>query len=241
VTYQDDKDVSPDLEKQKMYSIAPESVTMRPTATPVARGGDYMRILLADDHDLVREAIAQFLRHEGFEEVVCVPSLQAGLDAVRQGGSFDLVLLDYDMPGMNGLEGLARMRNAVEGRPVALLTGTTSAALAGDAIAAGASGYVPKTLGAKSMVSAVRFMAAGETFVPFEFMRQTATPTVGNLTERETQVLHGLCAGKSNKEIARDLDLQEVTIKLHVKTLCRKLEAKNRTQAAMIAKERRLV
>ena len=224
-----------------MYAIAQDRATMVPSAVPGGKEGIGMRILLADDHDLVREAIAEFLRHEGIDEVICVPSLQAGLDAVRQRGSFDLVLLDYDMPGMNGLDGLGRMRSANDGKPVALLTGTASATLAGDAIAAGGAGYVPKTLGAKSMVSAVRFMAAGETFVPFEFMRKAGTSTVGNLTERETQVLHGLCAGKSNKEIARDLDLQEVTIKLHVKTLCRKLEAKNRTQAAMIAKERQLV
>ena len=105
----------------------------------------------------------------------------------------------------------------------------------------GASGFVPKTLGAKSMMSAIRLMLAGEIFVPFDFMRQADQKTVANLTERETQVLDGLCAGKSNKEIARDLDLQEVTIKLHVKTLCRKLDAKNRTQAAMIAKERDLL
>ena len=65
--------------------------------------------------------------------------------------------------------------------------------------------------------------------------------TVGNLTKRETEVLRALSEGKSNKEIARDLGLQEVTIKLHVKTLCRKLEAKNRTQAAMIARDRELL
>ena len=65
--------------------------------------------------------------------------------------------------------------------------------------------------------------------------------SMANLTERETQVMRGLCMGKSNKDIARDYYLQEVTIKLHVKTLCRKLGAKNRTQAAMIAKDRRLI
>ena len=91
------------------------------------------------------------------------------------------------------------------------------------------------------MVSAIRFMAAGETFVPYSFMQEAEAKTVANLTERETEVLRGLCEGKSNKEIARDLDLQEVTIKLHVKTLCRKLDAKNRTQAAMIARDRKLV
>ncbi|MDD9920869.1 MAG: response regulator transcription factor, partial [Boseongicola sp.] len=143
--------------------------------------------------------------------------------------------------GMDGLAGLARMKEANDGRPVAILSGTATPQVARDAIDAGAAGFVPKTLGAKSMVSAIRFMAAGETYVPYDFMQQADAKTVANLTERETDVLRGLCEGKSNKEIARDLDLQEVTIKLHVKTLCRKLDAKNRTQAAMIARDRQLV
>ena len=145
------------------------------------------------------------------------------------------------MPGMDGLAGLTKMMQANDKRPVALISGTASPQIAKEAIEAGAAGFVPKTIGAKSMVSAVRFMAAGETFVPYGFMQQAEAKTVANLTERETDVLRGLCEGLSNKEIARNLDLQEPTIKLHVKSVCRKLEAKNRTQAAMIARDRRLV
>ena len=200
-----------------------------------------MRILIADDHDLVRDTIAMFLEAEGMAEIVSVEDLEAAIEATDKTGSFDLVLLDYNMPGMDGLQGLTRMMDANDDRPVAILSGSASPKTAMDAIAAGAAGFVPKTLGAKSMVSAIRFMAAGETFVPYDFMQQAEAKTVANLTERETDVLRGLCEGKSNKEIARDLDLQEVTIKLHVKTLCRKLDAKNRTQAAMIARDRKLV
>ena len=200
-----------------------------------------MRILIADDHDLVRDTIAMFLEAEGLAEIVSVENLDAALNAAAETGSFDLVLLDFNMPGMDGLQGLERMKNANNNKPVAILSGTASPQIAKDAIAAGAAGFVPKTLGAKSMVSAIRFMAAGETYVPYDFIQQSDAKTVANLTERETEVLRGLCEGHSNKEIARDLDLQEVTIKLHVKTLCRKLEAKNRTQAAMIARDRRLV
>ncbi|NNE87651.1 MAG: response regulator transcription factor [Silicimonas sp.] len=200
-----------------------------------------MRILIADDHDLVRDTIAMFLEAEGMAEIVSVEDLDAAIKATDETGSFDLVLLDFNMPGMDGLQGLERMKEANDNQPVAILSGTASPQIAKDAIAAGAAGFVPKTMGAKSMVSAIRFMAAGETFMPYEFMQQVDAKTVANLTERETEVLRGLCEGKSNKEIARVLDLQEVTIKLHVKTLCRKLDAKNRTQAAMIARDRKLV
>ncbi|TAG09757.1 MAG: DNA-binding response regulator [Rhodobacterales bacterium] len=199
-----------------------------------------MRVMIADDHDLVREAIASFLQGEGVAEVVTVPNLQDAIRAADEGGSFDLVLLDYNMPGMNGLEGLALMIAANDQRPVAILSGTASRALAEQAIKAGAAGFVPKTMSSRSMVSAVRFMAAGEVYAPFNFMQQADT-SGGSLSQRETDVLRGLTEGKSNKEIARDLDLQEVTIKLHVKTLSRKLNAKNRTHAAMIAREMNLI
>jgi len=201
-----------------------------------------MRILVADDHDLVRETIASFLiGSDGITAVETVATLDEALTIVAGEYVFDLILLDYNMPGMKGLAGLTRMKEAVGTVPVSILSGTASPAVAKAAIEAGAMGFVPKTLSSKSMVSAVKFMAMGEVYAPFEFMQQAQEKTVGNLTERETAVLQGVCEGKSNKEIARDLDLQEVTIKLHVKTLSRKLEARNRTHAAMIAKERDLV
>lgn len=199
-----------------------------------------MRVLIADDHDLVREAIAAFLKSEGVVEVVTVPTLDDAVRAADESGSFDLVLLDYNMPGMNGLDGLTRMIAANDRRPVALMSGNASRAVAEQAIHSGAAGFVPKTMSSRSMVTAVKFMAAGEIFAPFNFMQQADT-AAGNLSQRETDVLRGLCEGKSNKEIARDLDLQEVTIKLHVKTLSRKLNAKNRTHAAMMAREMNLI
>ncbi len=199
-----------------------------------------MRVLIADDHDLVREALASFLKSEGVAEIVTVPTLDDAIRAADESGSFDLVLLDYNMPGMNGLEGLGRMLAANDRRPVAILSGNVSKAIAEQAIRAGAAGFVPKTMSSRSMVSAVRFMAAGEVYAPFNILQQADTAS-GNLSQRETDVLRGLCEGKSNKEIARSLDLQEVTIKLHVKTLSRKLNAKNRTHAAMIARELNLI
>ena len=199
------------------------------------------RILVADDHDLVRETIAAFLQAEGFEELRLACDVDEALHLVATTGRFDLILLDYDMPGMAGLTGLARMIVANGGRPVALISGAISTELAEVAIEMGAAGFVPKTLGSRAMVAAVRFMMRGEVFAPLSLIRKPVRAGEALLSPRETAVLRGICAGKSNKEIARDIGLQEVTVKLHVKTMSRKLAAKNRTHAAMIARDRKLV
>ena len=200
-----------------------------------------MRILVADDHDLVRDTIAAFLETEGNAVVEKASTLHEALECVETHEAYDLVLLDYNMPGMNGFDGLHKMQAVTDGKPVAILSGTTTRALAEEAIATGAAGFVPKTLGSKSMVSAVRFMAAGETYAPFNLMHQKSDVASDLLTKRELEVLLGICQGKANKEIARDYNLHEATVKLHAKTLCRKLNAKNRTHAAMIARDRNLV
>lgn len=202
-----------------------------------------MRILVADDHDLVRETLAAFLEKEERVSVTHAASLDEALIAIRKTGPFDLALLDFMMPGMNGLEGLRRALEMSGGNPVALISGTANRSVADDALRAGAAGFLPKTMAARSMMNAVRFMAMGEIYAPLEFMtgKEETAAAAGDLTEREAQVLRGICEGKANKEIARDTDLQEVTIKLHVKNLCRKLGARNRTHAAMIAKDRHLV
>lgn len=195
------------------------------------------RILVADDHDLVRETIAAYLVAEGFEEVQTASDVAQALTQVAQ-APFDLILVDYDMPGMQGLTGLARLIAANKPRPVSLISGAISAETAAEALEMGAAGFVPKTLGSRNLVAAVKAMLAGEVFAPVSMIPKGSE---GLLSGRELDVLRGICAGKSNKEIARDFGLQEVTVKLHVKTMSRKLDAKNRTHAAMIARDRKLI
>jgi two-component system nitrate/nitrite response regulator NarL len=199
-----------------------------------------MRILLADDHDMVRETLAAFLQAEGLQHVSLAATLDEAMQLSQAGAAFDLVLLDYDMPGMEGLAGLRRMIAIGRGRPVALMSGTVSPEVAEAALELGAAGFVPKVLGARSLLAAVRFMASGEVFAPINMIRRPAQGGT-TLSPRELDVLRGICEGKSNKEIARDHDLQEVTVKLHAKTMSRKLGARNRTHAAMIARDRRLL
>ena len=201
-----------------------------------------MRILIADDHDLLRETLSMFLASEGSIDTALASTLDAALDLIQSEEKFDLIMLDYNMPGMAGLNGLKRAMEASGGSPVALMSGIASRSVAEEALSFGAAGFVPKTLAAKTLVNAVRFMAMGEKYAPIDFMTAddptvAPNPLAQKLSRRELQVLEGLSKGQSNKEIARDLDLQEPTIKLHVKTLYRKIGAANRTQAALIAKE----
>ena len=201
-----------------------------------------MRILIADDHDLLRETLSMFLASEGSIDTALASTLDAALDLIQSEEKFDLIMLDYNMPGMAGLNGLKRAMEASGGSPVALMSGIASRSVAEEALSFGAAGFVPKTLAAKTLVNAVRFMAMGEKYAPIDFMTAddptvAPNPLAQKLSRRELQVLEGLSKGKSNKEIARDLDLQEPTIKLHVKTLYRKIGAANLTQAALIAKE----
>ena len=200
-----------------------------------------MRILIADDHDLLRDTLVLFLENEGNMETVAVASFDEARERIEKDDAFDLVLLDYNMPGMNGLDGVTQALEMKDGQRVALISGEATKKIAEQALEAGAAGFVPKSLPAKSFVNAVKFMAMGEQYAPLDFMtaedETKSNPLAEKLTDRELQVLEGLTQGLSNKEIARNLDIQEPTVKLHMKTLYRKVGAANRTQAALIARE----
>jgi DNA-binding NarL/FixJ family response regulator len=203
-----------------------------------------MRILLADDHVLVRDALKSYIERLADDAAVIVASsFPEAFALAERDAALDLVILDLRMPGMNGLEGLTRMRKLRPSTPVVIISGLARPQDITDAMTAGAAGFFPKTLNGAALVSAVRLVLAGERFVPstdhagngVDGEARVEDEATSSLTNREREVLDLLTKGMSNKEIARQLELQEVTIKLHVRGICRKLGAKNRTQAALRA------
>ncbi|MFN7002893.1 MAG: response regulator transcription factor [Roseinatronobacter sp.] len=214
-----------------------------------------MRLLIADDHKLLRDTLSSFLAQQDDIDVVTVGDTEEAQRAISSSGPFDLVLLDYGMPGMNALNGLRAILDAPDAPPVVLISGFAPHDMVERAFQMGIRGFLHKTMNATSLLNAIRFMALGERFVPVDFVtgvravspEQTSAARgtipasqAENLTAREKQVLLALCEGQTNKEIARALNLSEPTIKLHVKTLYRRLGVSNRTQAAMIAREQGL-
>ncbi|MDE0588862.1 response regulator transcription factor [Halocynthiibacter sp. C4] len=201
-----------------------------------------MRLLIVDDHTMVLDLMSALFASEKDIDVSTAATYETALKTIETNNPFDLILLDFSMPGLVGLEGVSTVLKQARGCPVALMSGVANRDVAKLALEAGAVGFIPKTMQAKSLINAVRFMASGEVYVPNDFMNapideRREHPLARNLSEREYQVLKGLCKGLANKEIARDLELQEVTIKLHMKNLCRKIGANNRTHAAMIARD----
>jgi len=200
-----------------------------------------MRILLADDHHLVREAIATYLTRAA-SDISCIEAsdLQQVRERLAGDTAFDLIILDYRMPGMNGLAGLDEVKSILPRARVAIMSGAMDAAEAERALGRGAAGVIMKSLRGTALLSALRLMAAGETYVPGAVLdsrpgRQAARPALANLTRREMDCVEQLVHGSPNREIAQRLAISEITVKLHLNSAFKKLGARNRSDAVRIA------
>lgn len=199
-----------------------------------------IHILVADDHEMILDIARMYLDQQVDMSVVTVPDLDAALNAFREEGPFDVVILDYQMPGMDGLAGLQKMVSLAGDLPVAIITGNATRNLMNQSLDAGAAGIISKSLPMRSLANSIRFIHSGETYLPLYLMQDEPNKKAvdsGPLSGREMTVLGHLGEGRKNKEIASTLGLSEGTVKMHVMSICRKLEATNRTQAVVIARD----
>ena len=166
-------------------------------------------------------------------------ALQARLAAP---GAYDVVLFDFNMPGLVGLKGVHTLRLAIGAAPLGVFLTSGSVELCQRLMNAGAAGVLHHALDARALAHVLHLLADGHHVALFNATpERTSGQTVAQLSERELQVLRGLCDGLQNKEIAHSFSVQEVTVKMHVRAIIRKLNARNRTHAAMIARDLNLV
>ncbi|MDN3268228.1 response regulator transcription factor [Streptomyces sp. MA15] len=214
-----------------------------------------IRVLIADDQQMVRQGFTVLLNTQPDIEVV--GQAVNGLDAVEQVGELapDVVLMDIRMPELGGIEATARITAATPEVKVLVLTTFDLDEYVYEALRAGASGFLLKDASAEQLAEAVRVVAAGDALLApgvtrrliAEFSRLDPRPRtplrrrVGDLTERETEVLSLIAQGLSNAEIAVRLVVAEQTVKTHVGRILVKLGLRDRTQAAVFAYESGLV
>lgn len=200
-----------------------------------------LKILIADDHPMFREALQDVVRalvaaHGHQCHCVEVRDSRELFEAIAQDEDFDLILLDLFMPGSSGLTDMVRVRDKVPGTPIVVISSLGDEATIRQALTCGAAGYVPKSSPKSVLMGALEEVLAGRVYAPIEpaAADRRANPTedaTGPLTARQTTVLALLATGKSNKEIANQLDISEMTVKAHMTSILRKLGVSTRAQA----------
>lgn len=205
-----------------------------------------MDIILADDHGVVRDGLLPFV--EGVADGVRVSeaeTFEQAFAAARRCRELSMVILDLYMPGMGGVTGIYTMRRQFPKVPLAVVSGSVETSDAVRVMESGAAAYIPKTMRGSAIQRVLRLVLGGECYLPpflLGSLSRSQTPVekpsgrLSDLSPRELDIVRGLVDGAPNKQIARDLNLQEVTVKAHLRSIFRKLEVHNRTEAAMVAR-----
>jgi two-component system nitrate/nitrite response regulator NarL len=206
-----------------------------------------LKVLLVDDHNLFRSGVKALLARQADIEVV--GEAADGIDGIRQARVLNpkIVLLDLDMPGISGREAVRTLAEELPQTRVLMLTVSEDAEDLLDTLRAGAAGYLLKNIDTEYFVDAIRRAASGESIVSPEMTGKlvaglkrpviSPVPKKDRLSAREREIVAALARGASNKEIAREFELAESTVKIHVQNILRKLNLSSRVQAAVYAVE----
>jgi len=203
---------------------------------------DSYRLLIADDHPLFRSALREAMSG-GAAEISEAGSFDEASKALEADSSFDLVLLDLNMPGVSGFSGLMYLRAQYPAVPVVVVSANEDPKVIRRCMEFGASGFIPKTLEVEKMRAAVRAVLKGEEWTPPDVDLGAAgddeaaklAARLGTLTPQQVRVLMMLSQGLLNKQIAYELSVSEATVKAHVSAILAKLGVESRTQAVIAA------
>ncbi|SDX32123.1 two component transcriptional regulator, LuxR family [Marinobacter mobilis] len=208
------------------------------------------KILIADDHPLFREAISNVIA-AGFAgtEIIETEDLDSALAITQEQDDLDLILLDLNMPGMHGLNGLISLRNEAPTIPVVIVSAEEDKQVVLQAITYGAVGFITKSSPREQMTEAITQILNGNVYLPSDIIRTGGESSrrqrrddnpispelLNSLTRRQLLVLERMSRGESNKQIAYNLNIAETTVKAHVSAILRKLGVHNRVQAILSA------
>jgi DNA-binding NarL/FixJ family response regulator len=219
-------------------------------AAPDETASPSLRVLLADDHEMVRLAMKHALAAlaERVEWLEAATADEVTQQAAREP---DLALLDFNMPGTDGLPWLARLRTHYPSLPLVVVSAQESPELVRALVELGVAGFIPKSDSAAVVLQAVRLVLAGGTYAPVRFLSARPVPgqpqqrdgaesagALDGLTPRQQDVLALLARGLPNKSIAREMGLSEGTVKVHLLAIFRALDVRNRTEAVVAAQKR---
>lgn len=201
------------------------------------------RVLIVDDHALVRDGLrAVLLSSFPACAIAEAGSFAEALDQLERQPDVDIVLLDLNIPDASRFSALEQLRSDFPSLPVVMVSGSYDRVTVRDALAAGAAGFLPKTLDRETILDAIQQILAGEIYVPEEFQTDAVAEEedsirklIESLTPQQRVVLGRLVAGRLNKQIAHELDISMTTVKAHVSAILCKLNVFSRTQAVILA------
>lgn len=220
-------------------TMASQPVTERP----------FVSALIVDDHPLFCDALSMTLKSvAGIAEIETADRLETAILRVERAPAPDVIVLDLNLPDVNGIDGLIRMRQAAVGVPIVVVSSLADNRVIAACMAAGASGFVPKHSRREVFRAAFEALRAGRRFLPEGYepppegkargtARDEAIGRLALLTRQQAKILQLICEGLLNKQIAYELSIAETTVKAHVTAIMRKLGVQSRTQAVLIARE----
>ena len=202
------------------------------------------RVLIIDDHSLVRDGMRSLLEISFPDcDILEAGALAEAIEVLSQGDEVDMVLLDLNIPDVSRFSGLTALRDSFPSIPIVMVSGQLDRITVREALAAGAAGFVPKSLKRQAIIEALQQVLEGEIYVPEilgdddDASREQALTLarIDTLTPQQKIVLGHLVNGKLNKQIAYELDVSMTTVKAHVSAILQKLHAYSRTHAVILA------